>query len=61
LSFVENKKAELAECLRGSGWLDEDLPDLPGVSDADSLREQFYDSIPLSAPSTVTIGFCGIL
>jgi hypothetical protein len=49
--FKENKKAELAECLRGSGRLDEDMPDMPGVSDADSLREQFYDSIgqPINA------------
>ena len=49
--FKENKKAELAECLRGSGWLREDMPDMPGVSDPDSLREQFYDLIgqPINA------------
>ena len=43
--FTENKKAEIAECLRGSGWLNERIPDMPAVSDADSLREQFYDFI----------------
>ena len=37
--------------MRGSGWLDENMPDMPGVSNADSLREQFYDSIgqPINA------------
>jgi hypothetical protein len=40
--FIDNKKAELAECLRGSGRLDEDIPDMPGISDADSLKDQYY-------------------
>lgn len=44
-SFVETEKAKLAECLRGSGRLTEDLPDMPAISDAGSLKEQFYDSI----------------
>ncbi|MEG4494833.1 hypothetical protein [Microcoleus sp. D3_18_C4] len=43
--FIDQQKALLAECLRGSGRLDEDSPDIPGISDADSLCEQFYDSI----------------
>lgn len=43
--FIDAEKAKLAECLRGSGRLDEDSPDLPGISDTDSLCEQFYDSI----------------
>jgi hypothetical protein len=43
--FVEAEKAKLAECLRGSGRLDEHIPDMPGIGDAHSLCEQFYDSI----------------
>ena len=31
--------------MRGSGRLDEDIPDMPASSDADQLCEQFYDSI----------------
>jgi hypothetical protein len=40
--FVEDEKAKLAECLRGSGRLDEDSPDIPAISGADSLKEQYY-------------------
>jgi len=43
--FIDSQKVALAECLRGSGRLDENSPDMPGISDADSLCEQFYDSI----------------
>lgn len=43
--FMDGEKAKLAECLRGCGRLDEENPDMPGISDADSLCEQFYDSI----------------
>lgn len=44
-SFLNSEKAKLAECLWGSGRLDEDIPDMPGISDADSLCERFYDYI----------------
>jgi hypothetical protein len=30
--FKKNKKAELAECLRGSGRLDENMPDMRSVT-----------------------------
>jgi len=40
--FIDGEKAKLAECLRGSGRLDEDIPDMLGISDADSLKEQYY-------------------
>lgn len=40
--FVGDEKAKLAECLRGCGRLDEDSPDIPGISGADSLKEQYY-------------------
>ncbi|MBE9093286.1 hypothetical protein [Tychonema sp. LEGE 07203] len=43
--WMDAEKAKLAECLRGSGRLDEEIPDMPGISDPDSLCEQFYDSI----------------
>ncbi|MEG4287277.1 hypothetical protein QUB68_29650 [Microcoleus sp. A006_D1] len=40
--FVEDEKAKIAECLRGCGRLDEDGPDIPGISGADSLKDQYY-------------------
>jgi hypothetical protein len=40
--FIDGEKAKLAECLRGSGRLDEDIPDMPGISDADDLKTQYY-------------------
>jgi len=40
--FIDGEKAKLAECLRGCGRLDEDSPDIPGISDADSLKQQYY-------------------
>ena len=40
--FIDGEKARLAECLRGSGRLDEDIPDMPVISDADSLKDQYY-------------------
>lgn len=52
--FVDSEKAKLAECLRGCGRLDEDIPDMPGVSDADGLCEQFYNSIDLPVNAWVS-------
>ncbi|MBE9123228.1 hypothetical protein IQ269_21115 [Tychonema sp. LEGE 07199] len=40
--WMDAEKAKLAECLRGSGRLDEDGPDIPGISGADSLKDQYY-------------------
>ena len=43
--WMDAEKAKLAECLRGRIPPDENIPDMPGISDPDSLCEQFYDSI----------------
>lgn len=43
--FVADEKAKLSQCLRGRIPPDEDVPDMPGISEADSLCEQFYDSV----------------
>ena len=39
--FKEEKKAALAECLRGRLG-EEDGPDIPSVDGPDSLKEQYY-------------------
>jgi hypothetical protein len=41
--FVEDEKTKLAECLRGRIPVDENSPDMPGISDADGLKEQFEE------------------
>lgn len=43
--WMDAEKAKLAECLRGGSRLSEEIPDMPGISDPNSLCEQFYDSI----------------
>jgi hypothetical protein len=50
--FVKSKKALLAECVQGCGWLHEDAPDMPSVDGADSLKEQydwFFKSVACNA------------
>ncbi|MEG4501300.1 hypothetical protein QUB05_21080 [Microcoleus sp. F10-C6] len=42
--WMNKEKAKIAECLRRCGRLNEEIPDMPGISDPESLCEQFYNS-----------------